>query len=250
MYTRQELEERYKRVSVDELCAIVYKPEDYTPEAVEAAQAELSARNVSQDYMTALFEQWREQEAITSQNQKKNEKGYTYLSDDILDAEMSDEPVVTPYVRKIIQYTTLIILAFSVYSLSRLVVDRRMYAALEIWMLPDLIVRVGGTALLIYGGYLLYRQRKAGWYIIVMYLGFTVATHSAELMFRTQTHYQYGQSNQYIYYLGVSGIICVVLLYHLLLRQVKDVYRITDKGRNIALGIPAFLLVILLMLSL
>lgn len=73
MYTRQELEERYKRVSVDELCAIVYKPEDYTPEAVEAAQAELSARNVSQDYMTALFEQWREQEAITSQNQKKNE---------------------------------------------------------------------------------------------------------------------------------------------------------------------------------
>lgn len=167
MTTKEELQQTYSLWSTEKLCAVLFKPSDYIPEAESVAREELSRRAVPQEEIDAHLLALQEVEEKKANSKQQRKHDFDLAAGNVLDAMISHDEEVDPIVFKRIRslfFFSLLVMVFAIIRFSRSYINMGSAG----FDLPTLFLDLHMPVLLFIGGVWLNRLSAAGWYVFTI----------------------------------------------------------------------------------
>ncbi|HNV97916.1 MAG TPA: hypothetical protein PKL06_01025 [Chitinophagales bacterium] len=228
---------------------MLFKPEDYVQDAVEVARNELQKRQIPETYIAAVFEKLMAAEQLALKKKTKQHAPATMLNSDVLDAPIPGHEQRLAISKRMSRRIAILICAISVPLLLAALWEWSWSYVIYPWFDDTIMYKLLTSLVMGVGGLLLYRLKKAGWYILVIYFGLSIVNIGYLLfigIFKPNPYYH----NKYDSVLFTAAICLLMGLGYLLLKpEVKTALKINSKDTYIAIGIPVSFLLLVIFLQ-
>ena len=217
--------QRFEHYSNVELLKIIKRPEDYQPEAIEAAQQILSIRNISEEDQQEA-ELYFEDIELNNRLRKEKIEGYNRAIVDFLEPILKPSNKVSP--NKWLAIFLVLVAIQYIYMLVKAIIDLVRYIDRGIpidWLFT---INLFGIVYIPFLFILLYKRKRWGWILLLAdnVLSGILLLSQAYYIFKLQEYFPEGPGD-FIWHLCMR----VVFIFFLLRKDVCDFFYIDSEAK-------------------
>ncbi|HMU69054.1 MAG TPA: hypothetical protein PKC38_03555 [Chitinophagales bacterium] len=229
-------EQRYKNFSIDELLEVIQFPDDYVPEAVMAAKAELSLRQLTDEQLAEAQSVLDERKSQIRKKQELKQRQMEVVSDalDSIAREFipgQTEPQRGDRLVKIIGIICSIMVLAALYQNRYLI----QMVSRDGLMLVDAFASLLPLVIWIIAIIFFFMRKKAGWVMIGIIIAATAGLMIGQLILSPlapEPFIQYTDSGQSNATLLLGTILVLALNYGLIRMEVREIFNVSTSLKN------------------